>query len=143
MSEETVKPKRQRATKKVAESLPVSNVAVEEHTGNVVNEGGQKVIAGPKTKRPAPRSNVHAKQTGAIGSHAADNALRKTEIQRDSKEKDSEKVAIWSDKNIRWGTLGHLSKGYNIVTKEDADKWLSRNGIRKATPQEVASYYGK
>ena len=31
----------------------------------------------------------------------------------------------------------------NIVSKEAAEKWLKREGIRKATPEEVATYYGK
>lgn len=143
MSEENIsadKPKRTRATKKVADTLPVSKVVVEQH---VINEEGQKVISAPKKAPAKTRSNVHTKDGGAIGSHAADNALAKKEIEVDSKEKDKSKVAIWSEKNIRWGELGHISKGYNIVTKEAADKWLSRSGIRKATPEEVASYYGK
>lgn len=51
-------------------------------------------------------------------------------------------VAIYSDRNIRWGDVGEISKGYNIVTKEQAEKWLTRKHVREATPEEVASEYG-
>lgn len=55
---------------------------------------------------------------------------------------DEEKVALYSEKNINWNGIGRMSKGYNIVTKEAAKKWLTLRGIREATPEEVASHYG-
>lgn len=55
----------------------------------------------------------------------------------------SEKVAVYSIKNLYWGGLGSLEKGYNIVTKEESEKWLTHKAVRQATPEEVASYYGK
>lgn len=53
-----------------------------------------------------------------------------------------DKVAIYSDKNMHWNGIGGIVKGYNIVTKEAAEMWLTRKGIRQATPEEVASHYG-
>jgi len=53
-----------------------------------------------------------------------------------------EKVAIHSPKNINWSEVGELVKGYNIVTREAAEKWLARGSVRLATPQEVAKEYG-
>jgi hypothetical protein len=44
---------------------------------------------------------------------------------------------------MRWTGVGALVKGYNIVTKEAAEKWLTRQGVRKASAEEVATYYGK
>jgi hypothetical protein len=32
-------------------------------------------------------------------------------------------------------------QGYNIVTKEQADKWLTRDHTRLATPEEVAKEF--
>jgi hypothetical protein len=135
-----------RATKKVAESNPeIENVAIEE--AKTVNEDGQEVITGPdqpkRTRRP--RSNIHAKESGEIGSHAADRALEtKPTAQKEVVvEDDSEKVAVWSNRNIRWTAVGTLMKGYNIVKKEAAEKWLSRQGVREASPEEVATHYGK
>ena len=133
--------KKARATKKVADELLLEDVQIEE----AKVEETQKVISGPK-KTKAPRSsNVHAKDNGAIASHAADRALNKKVDTEAKKEKndESEKIAVWSDKNIRWSDVGTLVKGYNIVTKEAADKWLAKQGIREVTPEEVAAHYGK
>ena len=54
-----------------------------------------------------------------------------------------EKVAVYSEKNIYWGGLGELKVGYNIVSKEASEKWVTRKAVRIAQPEEVASYYGK
>lgn len=54
-----------------------------------------------------------------------------------------EKVAIHSLKNLYWGGLGDISRGYNIVSKEASEKWVTHKAVRLATPEEVASYYGK
>jgi hypothetical protein len=51
-------------------------------------------------------------------------------------------VAIHSTKNVVWEGVGKVEKGYNIVKKSDADKWLTRSHIRLATPEEVAREYG-
>jgi len=40
-------------------------------------------------------------------------------------------------------TLGKLSKGYNVVRKEDADIWVSKfPKIRVTSPEEVAEVFG-
>ena len=53
-----------------------------------------------------------------------------------------ETVAIYSDRNVAWTGVGRIVKGYNIVTPEAAKQWLTRNNIREATPEEVASQFG-
>lgn len=55
----------------------------------------------------------------------------------------NEKVAIFSERNIFWNGVGEVVKGYNIVTKEVSEKWLTHSKVRIATPQEVAKHYGK
>lgn len=138
----TPKRKPRAATKKVAEETAVENVVVEE--APVVTDENQKVITGPKKKSAPRKSNVHSKEDGTLGSHAADSALAKRPEQPNREpKKEVDKVALWSGKNIRWTGVGELSKGYNIVTKEAADKWLTKAGIREATPEEVATHYGK
>ena len=57
--------------------------------------------------------------------------------------KTNEKIAIHSTKNLHWERVGQLKLGYNIVTKEASEKWLTRKQVRLATPEELASYYGK
>jgi hypothetical protein len=138
------KARKTRATTKVAEeAVVVESVAISEQETAPVNDDGQKVIAGPKKTRAPRTSNMHPKEDNTLGSRAADAALnRKVDTTKPEPEVD-EKVALWSDKNIRWTGVGTLSKGYNIVTKEAAVQWLDRAGIREATPDEVATYYGR
>ena len=54
-----------------------------------------------------------------------------------------EKVAIYSTKNVTWGPVGKVYKGYNLVTPEQAEMWLTRDHTRTATPEEVAREFGK
>lgn len=155
MSEETTekttpaKTRKPRATTKVAEEAGViKDVQVSAQQTTIINEDGQKVIAGSTKKtNPKPTSNLSPKNdSGAISSRSADSALAKKTAPKEEKPlkaKETEKVAVWSNKNIRWTGVGTLTHGYNIVTKEAAEKWLSREGIRKATPEEVSTYYGK
>ena len=53
------------------------------------------------------------------------------------------KVALYSDRNLHMDSLGALSVGYNIVSKEASEKWLTHRLVRIAQPEEVASYYAK
>ncbi len=54
-----------------------------------------------------------------------------------------EKVAVYSLRNLSWTGVGALNKGYNIVTKEDAEKWITHKSVRTASPEEVKRAYGK
>lgn len=56
--------------------------------------------------------------------------------------KEVEKVAVYSSKNVTWNGVGKVYVGFNIVTKDQADKWLTRNHTRLATPEEVAKEFG-
>ncbi len=60
-----------------------------------------------------------------------------------SKPESTEKVAIYSVRNLSWNGVGELTRGYNIVTKEDADKWITNKSVRTASPEEVKRAYGK
>jgi hypothetical protein len=54
------------------------------------------------------------------------------------------KVALYSPKNIYVYGLGKVNKGYTIVSKEVAEKWIAKTSLVKiAQPEEVAAYYGK
>lgn len=54
-----------------------------------------------------------------------------------------EKVAVYSLRNLSWNGVGTLVKGYNIVTKEDGNKWITHKSVRFADPEEVKRAYGK
>jgi hypothetical protein len=125
---------------KTKEDLNFESVRVKE----VINDDNQKVITGPAKKKTSKSSNMQKNSESVLGSNAADRALAKIIIEEKEEPKNvSEKIALWSNKNIRWSDVGAVSKGYNIVTEGASEKWLSRDGIRKATPEEVATYFGK
>jgi len=124
----------------VEENPVIENVRVEE----VVEDNNEKVITGPAKKKTSRSSNIQKDTENVLGSKAADRALAKIIVEEKEEPKMvAEKIALWSNKNIRWSDVGAVNKGYNIVTEEASEKWLSRDGIRKATPEEVATYFGK
>jgi hypothetical protein len=53
------------------------------------------------------------------------------------------KVALYSERNLHMDNIGALKVGYNIVSKEASEKWLTHRLVRIAPPEEVAAYYGK
>lgn len=55
--------------------------------------------------------------------------------------KDQEKVAVYSSKNLFKYGVGELKIGYNIVTKEASEFWTTHEAVRTATPEEVANAY--
>ena len=66
----------------------------------------------------------------------------KTETSKEEK-REPEKVALYSTRNIHWNGLGAITVGYNIVSKEASEKMVTHKSVRIASPEEVASYYGK
>lgn len=70
--------------------------------------------------------------------------LEGTHVVEVAKKEVPERVALYSDRNKHNSDkkIGSLKVGYNIVTKEAADWWLTRKGVRLATPEELAKYYG-
>ena len=77
---------------------------------------------------------------GAIGATTAVKEPKKATPAKSKNKKET--VALFSSKNVTWNGVGKVYRGYNIVTKEEADKWLTREHIRVATPEEVARAYG-
>jgi hypothetical protein len=86
------------------------------------------------------KSSTQKTFNGAIGSAGAE---RKDRPAPQPEKATVEKVAIHSTRNVSWMGVGKVLKGYNIVSKESADKWLTRDHVRLATPEEVASEYNK
>jgi hypothetical protein len=100
------------------------------------------VVEASVVEAPAAEEPVQAlgfTETGAIGSMAADGPKK---APKPASVDLSEKVALHSTKSVRWEEVGSLSKGYNIVTQKQADKWLTRSHVRIATPEEVKKAFG-
>jgi hypothetical protein len=56
--------------------------------------------------------------------------------------KNKNDVAVYSTRNLSWTGVGVLELGYNIVSKEASEKWITHKAVRIATPDEVARHYG-
>lgn len=99
------------------------------------------IIASTEPKQAAKKKTTSAKTLpdDIIGSNVPVTAP-KTPASASDKRKLT--VAIHSTKNVIWEGVGKVEKGYNIVSKAEAETWLTRSHIRLATPEEVAREYG-
>lgn len=77
---------------------------------------------------------------GAIGLTKKGTAAKKQAARKENK-KETEKVAVFSERNLSWTEVGSLTKGYNIVNKEASEKWLTNPRVRLATPEEIKREY--
>ena len=112
--------------------------AVEELDKKAVKEAVEEnnVISSENVKiSPAP--SIASNSDNVIGSGSADRKDKVTEKPK------KDVVAVHSTRNVTWSGVGKVYRGYNIVTKEAAEKWLTRDHIRLATPEEVARDFGK
>ena len=113
---------------------PVAEPAVEPAVEVAVES---QVVEAPAAEEPV--QSLGFTETGAIGSMAADGPQRT--INQESQNEG--KIAIYSTSNVRWAEAnGAVYKGVNIVTKDQADKWLTRSHVRIATPEEVKKALG-
>jgi len=100
------------------------------------------IIASPEPKAAAKKRPTPAKKKlsdDIIGSNIPATAPKEPTAPAAQRKAT---VAIHSTKNVVWEGVGKVEKGYNIVTKAQADKWVTRSHIRLATPEEVAREYG-
>lgn len=106
-------------------------------------EEDQNVIGSEKSliKKRVPVSNARQNENNVVTVGSA-NTFEKDENSFKEPKNSENKIAVYSEKNMHWAAIGKVDKGYNIVTKEAAEMWLTRKGIRKATPEEVATHYG-
>jgi hypothetical protein len=119
------------------EAEPVVEATVEPVVEPVVEAPvAEAVVEAPAAEEPV--QSLGFTKTGAIGSMAADGPKKDIKPSTDL----SEKVAIHSTKSVRWEEVGAITKGYNIVTQAQADKWLTRGHVRIATPEEVQKAFG-
>jgi len=106
----------------------------------VAEEAPNGAISAPNKPGPGgkKKSSSGTSESGAITSAGAN---RKTKLAPATSKSNTEEVALHSTRNVSWLGVGKLSKGYNIVSKESSEKWLTRDHVRLAAPEEVASEY--
>lgn len=105
-----------------------------EETVNVISSGSQRGKVSDVVQ------GITSVSDGVIGTGSV---KRKAPVLKTQVQDTQDKVAIHSTKNVSWPGVGKVQKGYNIVTKEQAQKWLTRNHVRSATPEEVAQEFNQ
>jgi hypothetical protein len=103
-----------------------------------ISQPNEDVIASPNPKSTKKTASKKTVANDAIGSVSAEF----DEVENSSETVGKVTVAIHSTKNVSWDGVGKVSKGYNIVSKAQADQWLTRKHVRLATPEEIAQEYG-
>ena len=140
----------------VVEEAPVVHEAPVVEEAHVVETPAEPEVEAPAPVAEEPVSAIttpsyesHVEAVPALGP-VGDGAIGATTAVRQPKPAKKkaevqavEKVAIHSTKNVTWSEVGKVYRGYNIVAKDAADKWLTRSHIRLATPEEVAKEFGK
>jgi hypothetical protein len=111
-------------------------VAKAEETESSAQADENNVISSPKRTRTNTESSATSVQDNVIASSVKEKKSSKA----DSSSKE-EKVAVHSTKNVAWTGVGKVYRGYNIVSKDAAEKWLTRSHIRLATPEEIAAEF--
>jgi len=122
---------------------PVVEETVEEHIEEtpVVEEPAQAVVETPAYEAPEEVQALGSVANGVIGATTAVKAAPRKKSAKPEEKKET--VALYSTKNVTWSEVGKVYRGYNIVDKDAAEKWLTRSHIRTATPEEVAKEFGK
>jgi len=106
----------------------------------VLEETAQPVVEAPAYQAPEEVQALGSVADGVIGASTAPKAPEKNKSLKAAKVKET--VALYSTKNVSWSEVGKVYRGYNIVDKDAAEKWLTRSHIRTATPEEVAKEFG-
>lgn len=96
---------------------------------------GAKGSAASKSKKQA----ISPVANGVIGTGLVE-ITPKAAPEKPSKAAE-EKVAVFSTKNVSWPQNGKVFKGYNILTKQQAEAWLTRDHVRLATPEEISKEF--
>jgi hypothetical protein len=102
-----------------------------------VETKANSVIGSDALKSDAPTDpNIVSDSSGILSSDITSN--------KPGPEKDPSvgKVAVFSERELYWAGVGRVTLGYNFVTKEAAEKWVTHRAVREATPEEVANHFG-
>jgi hypothetical protein len=67
---------------------------------------------------------------------AVEEPVKKT-VKKKEEPKAATMVAVYSSRSVSWEGVGSVKRGYNILTPEQADRWLKRVHVRLATPDEI------
>jgi hypothetical protein len=135
VKDETIVPQEKFEEFKTAVDEVIKSKSVKETTTT------EDVITAPVADQVVPGLGPVA--DGVMGSSLVSKTEKPKVSTSKSKAGDTDKVAIFSTKHVTWAAIGSkVYRGYNIVKPEHADKWLTKDFIRLATPEEVAKEFG-
>tara|TARA_B110000459_G_C16489071_1_gene437942 strand:- start:407 stop:916 length:510 start_codon:yes stop_codon:yes gene_type:complete len=105
-------------------------------------EESADVISTPSKGKGSKKKQAMAPVSDGVIGTSVDEAP-KARVTNQVKEISENTVAIYSARNVRWEGVGKINKGYNIVDKSEADKWIEKlNHVRLASPEEVSRELG-
>jgi hypothetical protein len=81
-------------------------------------------------------------ENGVIGTGKVTKKAPAPKPKKAEKTSTPETVAIFASRNLVWPGFGKITKGYNIVSKEAADQWLTLETVRLAEPSEIKATLG-
>lgn len=118
---------------------------IEEAAAPVVEETEAKAedvisVDAPEAKEEQALAPV---KDGVIGVGTKEAKAKKPAASKVAETTTTDKVAVFSEKNVLWEGVGTIKRGYNVFSKSVADKWLARSYVRLATPEEVKKAFGK
>jgi hypothetical protein len=118
---------------------PEAPVVVEEPVAEPV----ENVISSGSQGKAEPAEEAVGLTSVAGGAIGTGTVKRKPVAKKAIPTTKTDTVAIFSTKNVSWQGVGKVFKGHNIVTAEQAAKWLEKDYVRVATPEDVAQEYGR
>lgn len=122
------------ASPAVEAAEPAAEPVVEEPAPVVEDKA---VIASTSENRAKP-SDFAAGLTGVVDGVIGTGAVKRKPVAKKEEKATTDKVAIHSTKNVSWPGIGKVFKGTNIVSREQADKWLTRDHVTLVSPEQVA-----
>jgi outer membrane biosynthesis protein TonB len=126
---EEVKTEEPEVSPEVTEEPQTPEAAEVEVTQDVVSEpASEEKVVEAVAPKPTPKPKTDKPVTKAA-----------PKAEEEKKKDKPELVAVFASTNLVWSGLGRLSKGYNLVAKDDAARWLTHAKVREASPEEVKS----
>lgn len=127
-------------SQEVAEELDIKATIKEENDDKVAEENN---VIGSKTTGSKGKKKKSALTPNASGVISSGSVVEEPKKSAAPKKPKKERIAVFSTKNVTWSGVGKVYRGYNIVTQEQADRWVTRDHIRLATPEEIAQEFGE
>jgi hypothetical protein len=105
----------------------------------------EATVVEPAVVLPPEEEVVEKQALGSVGDGALGSTTTRVILKSKptpAAKKSDKTVAVKSTKNVVWTEVGKVTKGINLVTQAEADKWLTRDHITLVTPEEVAKEFG-